>query len=238
MTFGRWLCAGVLLLAIPAAAQSPTPNPSVNPAIPVVTFTCLWEAATPQTFTLAVRSTGSTHYVSSNPTRPTENREADPEYTLDFTMSEASSERIFALAKQAGYFNGDFDYKKHALAFTGAKTLSYADISHNYQTTYNWSDNAAIDQLSRLFSGISSTIEHGRKLTFLHRFDKLGLEAELKGMESEAQSGFLAQIQIIAPTLGAIANDPSVMHIAQIRAQRLLELGRQESARGEIKARQ
>lgn len=230
------LCACLLAAAVPAFAQSPTPNPSVNPPIPVVTFNCLWDAATPQTYIITVHSTGTARYVSSNPARPAENRDADPEYSTEFVMSEPGRTKVFNLAKQANYFNGDFDYKKHTLAFTGTKTLSYADISHNYQTTYNWSDNTAIDQLTRLFSGISSTIEHGRKLIFLRRFDKLGLEAELKGMESEAQSGFLAEIQIIAPTLESIANDASILHIARVRAQRLLELSRQEA--GEVKARQ
>jgi hypothetical protein len=235
---GRLLRVCFVALAIPGAAQGPTPNPTVNPPIPVVTFNCLWDAATPQSYTITVRSTGSARYLSSNPDRPAESREADPEYTLDFPLPETSSKRVFNLAKQAGYFNGDFDYKKHGIAFTGTKTLSYADLAHNYQTTYNWSENPAIDQLTRLFSGISSTIEHGRKLVFLHRFDKLGLEAELNGMESEAQSGFLSELGIIAPTLENIANDPAVLHIARVRAQRLLELSRREAATGEIKPRQ
>lgn len=232
----RILCACLLAANIPAVAQSPTPNPSVNPAIPAVTFNCLWDAATPQTYTITVHSTGTARYISSNPARPAENREADPEYSTEFVMSEPGRTKVFNLAKQAGYFNGDFDYKKHTLAFTGTKTLTYADISHNYQTTFNWSENPAIDQLARLFSGISSTVEHGRKLVFLRRFDKLGLEAELKGMESEAQSGFLAELQIIAPTLESLANDSSILHIARVRAQRLLELSRQEA--GGVKARQ
>jgi hypothetical protein len=232
------MCVFLVALAVPAVAQFPTPNPSVNPPIPIVTFNCAWDAATPQNYTITVRSTGTARYVSSNPVRPAENREADPEYTSDFVVSAATSKKVFDLAKQAGYFNGDFDYKKHALAFTGTKTLSYADLSHNNQTTYNWSENPAIDQLTRLFSGISSTIEHGRKLVYLRRFDKLGLEAELKAMEDEAQNGYLAELQIIAPTLESIANDSTVLHIARVRAQRLLELSRKESAGGEVKARQ
>jgi hypothetical protein len=124
------------------------------------------------------------------------------------------------------------------VANTGRKTLTYADLSRNFETTFNWSENAAIDQLARLFSGISSTAEHGRKLAYLHRYDKLGLEAELKGMESEAESGFLAELQIIGPTLDSIAHDASVLNIARARAQRLLELSRQESAGREVKPRQ
>ena len=231
-----WMVGLGIATAVSAPAQSP--NPAQHPAVPVVSFNCLWEAATPQSYTVTVSSTGTARYVSSNPARPAEDRDADPEYSIEFVMSEPGRSRVFALAKQAGYFNGDFDFKKHGIANTGAKTLTYADLSRNFQTTFNWSENGAIDQLARLFSGISSTVEHGRRLAFLHRYDKLGLEAELKGMESEAQSGFLAELEIIGPTLESIAGDASVLNIARARARRLLDLSQQESAGREVKPRQ
>jgi hypothetical protein len=213
--------------AVAALAQSPAQ--AENPAIPVVTFNCLWEAATPQEYTITLRSTGGARYVSSNPVRASEDRAQEPDYEIEFTMSAANRDKVFRLAQQAGYFNGDFDYKKHAMANTGKKTLTYADISRHYQTTYNWSENTAIDRLTELFTGISNTIEHGRKLQFLHRFDKLGLEAELKGMEDAAQSHYLAELQLIRPVLGNIANDSSVLNIARERARRLLAQSKQEA---------
>jgi hypothetical protein len=57
-------------------------------------------------------------------------------------------------------------------------------------------------------------------LQYLRRFDKLGLEEELKGMENEGQN--LAELQIIAPMLESIANDPAILNIARQRAKRLL----------------
>jgi hypothetical protein len=226
----RTFCLGALTLAFSLLAQNL--NPAENPAIPVVTFNCLWEAATPQNYTVTVHSTGTARYVSNNPARPAEDKDADPEYSIEFFMSAPNRTKVFALAQQAGYFNGEFDYKKHTLANTGRKTLTYADLSRNFQTTFNWSENMAIDQLTRLFTGISSTIEHGRKLAFLHRYDKLGLEDELKGMENEAKSGYLAELQIIGPTLESIASDASVLNIARARAGRLLELSRKENGGG------
>jgi hypothetical protein len=221
---------GSLALALSGAAQNP--DPVENPPIPTVTFNCLWEAATPQLYTITARSTGSARYVSSNPVRTSDDpaQAADPDYTLEFTLSSPGAAKVFDLAKQAKYFDGDFDYKKHGVANTGAKTLTYADLARHFQTTYNWSENAAIDQLTSFFQGISGTIEHGRKLQFLHRYDKLGLEAQLKGMEDEAQSHYLAELQIIAPVLESIANDSGVMNIARQRARRLLQRAKAEAA--------
>jgi hypothetical protein len=76
--------------------------------------------------------------------------------------------------------------------------------------------------LAHLFGGISNTIEFGRKLEFKHKYDKLGLEGELKAMENAVENHNLAELQLIAPTLQSIADDSSVMNIARARARRLL----------------
>jgi hypothetical protein len=76
--------------------------------------------------------------------------------------------------------------------------------------------------LTNLFQGISLTIEFGRKLQFKHKYDKLGLEADLKAMEDAEANHNLAELQVIAPTLKDIADDPSVLNIARARARRLL----------------
>jgi len=218
----RWLLLPALVLLAPSLLAQ-TATHWGDPAFPAITYDVFWEAATPQAYTITVQPTGKAKYMSRNPTKPPDsNGPQDEDYELEFNMSPASSEKIFALARQAGYFNGDFDYKKHAVASTGKKTLSYADGDRRFHTIYNWSENPAIDQLTRLFGGISNTIENGRRLQFLRRFDKLGLEAALKGMEDMAQNENLAEIQIIAPLLENIANDSSVLNIARQRARRLL----------------
>ncbi len=195
---------------------------ALHPSEPTITFDLFWEAATPQRYTVTVESSGKTKYVSRNPTRPEEGSDGpDPDYVLEFSMSPASRDRIFTLAKEANYFDGNFDYK-HKVANTGKKTLAYGDPTRHFQTTYNFSENKDIDEITKLFQGISGTIEHGRKLQFMRRFDKLSLDTELKGMEDMAERGYLAEIQIIAPLLQNIANDTSVLHMARQRAQRLL----------------
>ena len=95
-------------------------------------------------------------------------------------------------------------------------------------TTYDYSENRAIQEITNILSGISNTIEHGRKLQFLHRFDKLGLEDELKAMENAAENHNLAELQIIAPTLQSIADDTTVLNIARQRAKRLLAKAKSE----------
>jgi hypothetical protein len=218
-------------LGITVIAQNAPPAPVA--AVPTVTFDVFWEPSTPQQVTITVQASGETRYVSRNPARAAEKDEngiPSEDYETHFTMSAINREKIFNLAGQAKYFNDDFDYKKHPVANTGKKTLSYSDANRRFATTYNWSENSAVDQLTRLFQGISNVIENGRKIQFLRRFDKLGLEAELKAMEEQAAGHFLSELQVIAPTLESIANDPAVLNIARQRAKRLLVQSAKEQA--------
>jgi len=214
------LCAA-LLGALLLQAQSTIKNPE-HPSVPTITYDRLWEAYTPQNITITVESTGPTKYVSRNPLKVQDEREADPDFTLEFTMSAANREKLFRYAKEANYFDGDFAFRKHVVSSTGKKTLTYADQVRRFETSYDYSENKMIAEITTIFQGISNTIEHGRKLQFLRRFDKLGLEEELKGMESLAESNYLFELQLIAPTLENIANDPAILNIARQRARRLL----------------
>jgi hypothetical protein len=210
-----------ILMVLPAALALSGQDAQQNPVRPTITFDRVWEAYKPQEVTITVQSTGSARYISRNPFTPPEPG-SDPDYMLDFTISTRNQERLFRDAREANYFNGDFSYKKHAVASTGKKTLTYSDSVRHFSTTYDYSENKAIQEIMNLFSGISNTIEHGRKLVYLHRFDKLGLEDELKGIESAAEGHNLAELQIIVPTLKSIEDDTTVLNIARQRAKKLL----------------
>ncbi|HET9839289.1 MAG TPA: hypothetical protein VFR84_13730 [Candidatus Angelobacter sp.] len=223
-----------------SAKASPTPATTVpqnappqNPVVPTITYDRVWEAYTPQNISITVQSTGTTKYLSRNPAKPREEQETDPDFTLEFTMSAGNREKLFRDAKEANYFEGDFAFKKHVVSSTGKKTLTYADPARHFETVYDYSESRAIAEITNIFQGISNTIEHGRKLQYLRRFDKLGLEDELRGMEAMAENNYLAELQLIAPTLENIANDPAILNIARQRARRLLARSSSEQAASE-----
>jgi hypothetical protein len=194
-------------------------NADQNSGRPSISFDRIWDEYTPQSVIFTMSASGATKYSSSNPAKTGDDVD---EYQTEFTMSPARRDKLFRYAKEAHYFDGDFTFKKHVVASTGKKTLTYIDASRRFNTTFDYSENKAIQEITNTFQGISNTIEHGRKLAFLRRFDKLGLEAELKGMESAAESHSLVELQIIASMLESIAADRSILNIARQRAQRLL----------------
>ena len=148
---------------------------------------------------------------------------AAPPEIVKFKWDAATARHIFELARQANYFHGDFDYRKHPVADTDRKTLAYNDSTHAGQTSYNWSENPTITELTKIFTGVAATLDFGPRLQYLLAHDKLGLDQELGKMEEVASYGELAELQVVAPLLQQIASDAGVMNIARERARRLLQ---------------
>jgi hypothetical protein len=189
--------------------------------LPTVKYTLDFPQAPVSHIVITVDTTGATTYESTSNAN-----EINPEgqhYKTQFTMAPATADHIFELVKQANDLSGDFDYKKHRVAFTGKKTLAYTRAGNTTSTTFNWSENKAIDELAGLFLGISMTVEEGPKLQHMRRFDKLSMEKELAKVENGVQFGYFRELEIIAPILRELAEDHSLMHIARERARRLLE---------------
>jgi hypothetical protein len=232
----RCLFAAALLIAVSALAQAPKLEPYVpehKPRVATVTFSLVFPGSDPSHYALSVEAVGSAAYTSDvdqNPAYATpgssDNAAAPLErYDVKFTMPPAIRERIFALAQKLKYFQGSFDYTKGRIANTGAKKLAYADESRYFETDYNWSQNENIQELTRIFQSVGASLEFGRRLEHQYRYTKLALDDELKRMEDAANAGQLMAIETVAPILEKIANDRSVLHIARMRAQRLLARG-------------
>jgi hypothetical protein len=225
-------------------AQQPDLEPKTpgdKPA-PVIAYDQVFPGVIPAHFSVAVESTNRAAYRSDDigTQGVSASSKGDP-FEQKFTVSETTRTRIFQLAKQANYFRGNFNYTKGRIANTGAKTLSYSEGPEDwfgkptngvrYETTYNYSENTAIQELTAIFQNISNTLELGQRLNHLHRFDRLGLDAELKRAEEMAKSGQLLELQAILPALQQVVDDSSVLHIARERAQQLIRLAPSSAAR-------
>jgi hypothetical protein len=217
----------ILLLTVLTAVVAHAAQPQTPPQ-PSVKFDLFWEAQTPQSYTITVDVSGSARYESHTPPRPAEGRNSAPsepdDFDLAFTISAATREQIFQLAQDLEYFNGDWDFKKHTVASTGKKTLTYNDDRRKFHTAYDYSENKTMQKITAIFEGISLTIEHGRKLQFLYRFDRLGLAAELSAMDDMEKNHELYELQLIAPTLRKIVADSKILHMARQKAERLLSV--------------
>jgi hypothetical protein len=207
----------ILLFVLPVLAQQQA-APAVQPS---VTFNFDWSQGIPwQTYSITVQADGNTHFQG---TPAPEGAVGDTDlFQQEFTMSEANRVKIFGLAKKLNYFHGNFDSHLKKIAQTGSKTLQYKSATAYGTTTYNWSENADVQELTRLFGAIANTLDCGRKLTFQYRFDKLGMDTRLKELEDLRASHYAEELSAIAPILRKIADDPNMMHISRQTAEQLL----------------
>jgi hypothetical protein len=199
---------------------------SQTEAAPVVTFTLDFPASQPEHYSIRVQSDGPAHYQSSG-RLSADSDETDlhdnDSFDLDFTVAAETRQKIFELAAKARYFQKDVASHHKGLAFTGTKTLSYKDARRSGESTYNYSPNPAVQDLTSLMQSLSATLEFGHRLQYDRHYQKLALDEELKRMEEMASTHQLMDVAAIQPILDEIIADQSVINVTRARAQRLLE---------------
>ena len=221
----RTLTLLFVLLALPCAclAQSSNLQPMAGQsALPIVSFDFLLEGSTPPHYSIAVAPDGQATYRADDPTAA-DSAPQQP-YVLQFLVSDPTRARIFDLSAALQCFQGQFEYRGGRIANMGAKTLKCAYADRESHTTYNYSTNPRLQELTTLFQNISNTMEHVRRLDYLRRYDKLGLEAELKFMEEQEKNKQVAELQAAAPQLERIVNDGSILNVTRHRAEHLLQV--------------
>lgn len=152
----------------------------------------------------------------------TDQSDGDDSFHLEFTASQSTCGKIFDLAKQAHYFEIQIDSKKKNIASTGIKVLSYKDAEKSTKATYNYSPVPSIQELTAVFQGLGATLEFGRRLEYDHHYQKLALDDEMKRMQDLDTGHGLSDVAAIGTILQQIADDPSVIQVVRVRAQRML----------------
>lgn len=226
----KWASSSATLLlafftffAFPAAAQNSLDPGSVNSSVPAVSFELEWKMADPQWYQITVDQNGQASYESKP--RAADNQPEGEPYSLHFIMSQPTRTKIFQIASALNHFQGNFETRAK-VAQTGKKTLTFRQGNKENKTAVNYSDDPQMNELISLFQKMSTTFETAQKLDYDMRFDKLGLDRDLKSLVQLDKDNQLAELQVIAPILERIANDQSIMNIARQKAKQLLERSR------------
>lgn len=231
MSLAIRLVAGVILAVSSAgifAAQSVRRDTATKPAeisfqferpgLPVPRFTLrigedgtgTYEAEEME----GVADRGTVHYASGK----------HIERTINLTPETVAT--IFRTARSLDRFTIDCGSKRKNIADTGKKILSYTGEDGAGSCVYNYSDNKKVTTLTDTFLAIANTMDEGRKLEYLHRYDRLGLDAEMSSLQEQVEAGRALELGTIAPVLTSIAQDMAVMERVRSRAARLLESGK------------
>jgi hypothetical protein len=223
--------AALRLPAQPAQEPAAPQSAADQPAHPVetqatVSFQFDRKGLEVPRFTLLVREDGTGTYQAEQVPRASANAvnvAAGSHINRTITVSPATTVKIFKIAHDTDRFNLDCASKAKNIADTGTKTLTYAGPDGRGSCTYNYSEVKSIAALTDIFEAIAFTLDEGRKLDFLHRFDRLGLDAEMTSLSNELEQGRALELINITPSLTSIASDTDVMQRVRLRAAKLLE---------------
>jgi hypothetical protein len=178
-------------------------------------------------FTLTVNRNGLGTYTGDQAQPVVRGVPAQPAtlaFERKFALSSQTTRRIFALADELEHFNIACAAKAMYMADTGTKTLTYAAPGTTHSCTYNYTENKNVSALTGLFLAIAETMDEGRALDHLHRYDRLGLDAELQSFSREVAEGRAVELGTIASTLRAIAEDADLMQRVRTQARALLTM--------------
>jgi hypothetical protein len=132
--------------------------------------------------------------------------------------------KIFGMTGALKQFHMECATKAKNVADTGAKTLTYRGPEGSGECSYNYSDNKTVRELTEVFQGIAETMDQGRELDHLHRYDRLGLDGAMETLAQEVTDGRALELGTIAGTLRSIAGDTEVMERVRVQASKLLSL--------------
>jgi len=220
----------LLFAAIAAACSAQTPAPATAAAaLPEVSFNFERPGLQVPKYTIVVHEDGTGTYKAeeapvSGGASAMGVRGTSPGRTIDRPMKFAPStaDTIFKTARSLDFFNITCPSKAKNIADTGKKTLSYSGSDGHGSCTYNYSENKSVTQLTEMFQAIAFTMDEGRKLDFLHRYDRLGLYSEMDTLIHEVEEKRAMELENISPSLTAIVADEALMQRVREKAAKLL----------------
>jgi len=206
------------LIALQLLASSPGAQVPVERSVPAtVTFHFDWPGSSPATYSIQLQSDGFGLYWEGQPYFNV--HEAVDAKRISVSPDFVRKVMLAVPTIKAGSCE---THIKH-LAQTGRKTLVFNMAGSSAKCEFNYSDDEKVNSAVSVLQAIAEMIDYGSKLEHAHRFDRLGLDAEMDSLTAEAKDGRAIELQNIAPVLNAIVNDERVIERARRKADRLLQ---------------
>lgn len=194
------------------SATAPAQEPSGTARL---TFSKTLEGSTPEFEQITVDSTGSATYDGR--------KLSDPASPREFKLSSSTTRRLFSLAHDLNDFKS-IDLESHKkVANLGRKTFTYEANGQQTSAEFNYSVLRQAQDLAELFEKIGSVEEHIKVLEYSSKYDPLNLPQELLLIQIELNNKSLTDADLMVPVLEQIVRNPHYLHLAQARAQDILQ---------------
>jgi hypothetical protein len=178
-------------------------------------YTRVLQGSTPEYLSLGVDSDGNGVF---------EGRKlADPPRPRSLKISAVTTRKLFEIAASLNNFRSA-DLESHKkVANMGEKTFTYTRGTEKNQATFNYTLDRQAQRLVDLFEKIAVAEQHLDILEYAAKYDHLGLPRELLQIQIDLENNALAEPELLVPALDEIAKNPRYMHLAQVRAQNILQ---------------
>jgi hypothetical protein len=206
-----WFASNFVSVA-PACAPAPAP------AHAKLTYRRIFKSSSPEFIEIMVRDD------SNAATFEIRQLEEDPG-TSPFEVSAPLREKMFELAAQLKYFQGQDQYLDvhRKIANLGEKTFRWEKGTESHETKFNYTLNTAATQLMQIFEGLARQQELVTLLERRMKYDRLGINDALMQFETDLNHKLLPEPQRALPTLDQIASDSRFVEIGRQRARALAE---------------
>jgi hypothetical protein len=205
------MATGFLAL-LPGAYTLPA---QVAPSAPRITFTKLLKGSTPEYVAMSIDANGQGTYDSWNVDGSPNPR--------PMQISAGTTSQIFSLASSLNNFRSLSLDSRHKVANMGLKTLTYEAGKKINKVQYNYTENHTAQQLTETIEKIADVEERIAQLQFAMKYDHLGLPQVLRQIQEGMDDHAFVEAALMIPTLEKISTNSHFMHLAQSRAQEIMQ---------------
>jgi hypothetical protein len=180
-----------------------------------LTYSRTFKGSTPEYLLIAVDSKGSGTFEG--------HKLDEAQSPRPFQLSAGTTKRIFALAGQLHNFQSVELESHKKVANLGQKTLTCQQGEDVNRVIFNYTENRIAQELVDLLEAVGTVEEHIAALEFEMKYDPLGLSQELLQIQIELNNKRLTDPEMLIPALEKIAHGSRFLHLAQVRAQQIIE---------------
>jgi hypothetical protein len=205
------LAVGVIALGLFAIPAFPAQQAGDTSSL---TYTKVMKGSVPEYTSITVDTNGVGTY---------DGRELNQSPKLrPLKLSAATTQTLFQMAASLGDFHSIRLESDKNVANLGLKTFIYRHDGQENKVQFNYTRNKRAEDLLSVFEGIADVEQHIGTLEYSSRYDVLGLPSALTQVAIDLDNNALVDPEMMVPILTKIAGDSQYLHIAQVRAKRIL----------------
>ncbi len=180
-----------------------------------LTYTKVLRGSVPEYLAIIVNKDGSGSYEGRKLDEPSDPRPLE--------LGSATTHRLFKLASRLEDFQS-IELESHKkVANMGLKTFVYESDGQKNRVEFNYTLRRDAQELAELFEKIASVEQHIMVLEHAIKYDHLSLPRELLLIQIDLDNRALADAELMVPALKEIVRNPRFLHLAQVRAQNILQ---------------